>query len=55
MITDEVKEMLDRNHKNKILLSDAIYVINKGGYIGESTKSEINFAKQHRKEIFYME
>ena len=55
VITDEVKEMLDRNHKNKILLSDAIYVINKNGYIGNSTKSEIEFAKQHGKEILYME
>ena len=55
IITDEVKEMLDRNHKNKILLSDAIYVINKNGYIGESTKNEIDFAKQYGKEIFYME
>lgn len=55
VITDEVKEMLDRNHKNKILLSDAIFVINKDGYIGESTKSEINFAKQYGKEILYME
>ena len=30
-------------------------MINKNGYIGESTKSEINFAKQSGKEIFYME
>lgn len=55
VITNDVKEMLDRNHKNKILLSDAIYVINKNGYIGNSTKNEIKFAKQHGKEILYME
>ena len=35
--------------------SDAIYVVNKDGYIGESTKSEIEFAKEHNKEIMYLE
>lgn len=55
VITPEVKKMLDQNHRYKILLSDAIYVINKGGYIGSSTKKEIEFAKEHGKEIIYME
>lgn len=55
VITPEVKKMLDRNHLYKILISDAIYVINKGGYIGSSTKREIEYAEKHGKEIFYME
>lgn len=55
VITDEVKIMLDDIHKRKIDLSDAIYVINKGGYIGSSTKSEIEYAKAHGKEILFME
>lgn len=44
VITDEVKEMLDDLHKRKIDLSDEIYVINKNGYIGSSTKLESVYA-----------
>ena len=51
---DGVKEMLDDIHKRKIDMADEIYVINKDGYIGESTKSEIEYAKQHGKGIRYM-
>ena len=45
------KEMLDYMHKRKIDMSDAIYVINVGGYIGDSTKSEIKYAKEQGKDI----
>ena len=51
----KTKEMLDDMHKRKIDMSDGIYVINVGGYIGESTKSEIAYAKQHGKTIEYLE
>lgn len=37
--------MLDDMHKRKIDMADEIYVINVGGYIGESTRSEIEYAK----------
>ena len=47
--------MLDDIHKRKIDMADAIYVINRDGYIGSSTKSEIEYAKQHGKQIIYME
>ena len=50
-----VKEMLDNMHKRKIDMADAIYVINVGGYIGESTRSEIEYAKSHGKEVIYLE
>lgn len=50
-----VKEMLDNMHKRKIDMADAIFVINVGGYIGESTRSEIAYAKANGKEIFYLE
>ena len=49
------KEMLDIMHKRKIDLAQAIYVINKDGYIGSSTRSEIEYAKAAGKEIYYME
>ena len=55
ILTEEIKEMLDDMHKVKIEMADAIYVINKNGYIGNSTKSEIEFAKKLNKEIIYME
>jgi len=54
-ITDEQKLMLDAIHKRKIDLSEGIYVINKGGYIGSSTREEIKYARSHGKSIFYME
>jgi hypothetical protein len=51
----KTKEMLDDMHKRKIDMADEIYVINKGGYIGESTRSEIEYAKAHGKIINYYE
>jgi hypothetical protein len=53
--TDGVKEMLDDMHKRKIDMADGIYVINVGGYIGSSTRSEIEYAKSHGKTIEYLE
>lgn len=53
--SDEAKKALDELHKQKIEMSDMIYVINKGGYIGESTKSEIEWATDLGKEVIYME
>ena len=54
-ISLETKEMLDKMHKQKINMSDEIYVINQGGYIGESTKLEIEYAKSKGKKITYLE
>ena len=51
----ENKRMLDEMHKRKIDMADAIYVINVGGYIGESTRSEIEYAKAHGKDVLYLE
>ena len=51
----ETKKMLDEMHKQKIDMSDEIYVINVGGYIGESTKNEIKYAKEKGKRISYLE
>ena len=49
------KEMLDNMHKRKIDMADAIYVINVGGYIGESTRSEIEYALRNGKKVYYLE
>ncbi len=51
--TEEEALMLDKMHKERIKLSDAILVVNVNGYIGSSTKSEIEFAKALNKEIIY--
>lgn len=51
----KTKSMLDDMHKRKIDLSDMIYVINVGGYIGESTRSEIEYAICTGKEVRYLE
>ena len=51
----KIKKMLDEMHKQKINMSDEIYVINVGGYIGESTKNEIEYAKARGKRISYLE
>ena len=51
--TEEEIIILDKMHREKIKLSDAILVVNVNGYIGNSTKSEIEFAKSLNKEIIY--
>lgn len=52
--TDEQKVMLDDIHKRKIDMAEGIFVINRDGYIGSSTKSEIEYAKAHNKKVEYM-
>lgn len=49
----KTKLMLDNMHKRKIDMADEIFVIDVNGYIGESTKSEIAYAKDHNKPITY--
>ena len=49
------KEMLDKMHLQKIDMADEIFVINVGGYIGESTRREIAHAEQTGKPVRYLE
>lgn len=51
----KTKEMLDDMHKRKIDMADEIFVINVGGYIGSSTKSEIEYALKNGKKVNYLE
>lgn len=53
-ITPEIKEALDDMHKRKIDMSDAIMVINRDDYIGQSTASEIAYAEATGKLVTYM-
>ena len=50
--TEEIL-ILDKMHRERIKLSDSILVVNVEGYIGSSTKNEIEFAKSLNKEIIY--
>lgn len=55
VLTEEVKIMLDDMHKRKIDMAEEIFVINKNGYIGSSTRSEIDYALATGKKVTYME
>lgn len=54
-LTARDKDMLDDLHKRKIDICDSILVLNVGGYIGDSTRSEIEYAKSIGKPIYYLE
>ena len=53
--SEGTKEMLDDMHKRKIDMADSIYVINVGGYIGQSTRSEIEYARSQGKPVEFLE
>lgn len=55
ILSEKQKAMIRDMHKRKIDLSDEIFVINKDGYIGSSTRSEIEYATKNNKIIKYME
>jgi len=54
-ISPELKVRLDELHKRKIDLADEVLVLNVGGYIGESTRSEIEYAQARKRPIRYVE
>ncbi|KKN78482.1 hypothetical protein LCGC14_0350140 [marine sediment metagenome] len=51
----KVKQALDELHLRKIDLADEVMILNVGGYIGESTRNELNYAMQIGKTITYLE
>lgn len=51
--TDEEIAVLNKMHRERIKLADAILVVNVDNYIGSTTKREIEFAKELNKEIIY--
>ncbi len=52
--TEGTKKMLDDMHKRKIDMADEIFVINVDGYIGDSTRSEIEYAIKTGKGVTYL-
>ena len=54
-LSEQEREKLAQAHFKKIDMSDAVYVVNIGGYIGESVSREVCYAQEHNKEIIYYE
>ncbi len=54
-LTEEEKALLGEIHLHKIDLADAVFIVNPGGYIGQSVHTEIEYAKRTGKEIMYLE
>ena len=54
-ISQSEMENIVKAHWKKIDISDAIYVVNIGGYIGSATKGEIDYAISHGKDVIYHE
>ncbi len=52
-ITEEQKAALDSLHLRKIDLADRVSVVNPGGYIGDSTRREIRYARSNGKPISF--
>ena len=50
-----VKAMLDRLHLAKIDMADEVLVLNVGGYVGESTRREVEYARRHGKRLRWLE
>jgi hypothetical protein len=51
---ERIKAELDELHKRKIDLADRVYVLNVGGYVGESTRSEIAYAEKIGRPVEYL-
>lgn len=52
-ITPEMFENLKQAHFKKIEMCDIIFVMDVNGYVGDSVKQEIEYAKTHNKEIIF--
>jgi hypothetical protein len=52
---DAIKIRLDELHKRKIDLADEVLILNVDGYIGSSTKSEMDYARKHGKTVRFLE
>jgi len=53
-LSENIKRMLDDMHLRKIDMADEIFVINPGGYIGESSRREIEYATRNNKTVKYL-
>ncbi len=54
-LSEKEAEKLAQAHLMRIDMSDAVYIVNIGGYIGEAVSKELRYAQEHNKEILYHE
>lgn len=54
VLSNEQLNMLSEMHKQKINMADEIFVVNPNGYIGNSTKQEIEYAISINKPVNYL-
>ena len=52
---DRIKENLDVLYLRKIDLADEVLILNVGGYIGQSTRKELDYALVHGKPVRFLE
>ncbi len=52
---EDVAAALDELHLRKIDLADEVWILNVDGYIGESTQKELNYAREKKKAILFLE
>lgn len=50
-----IKADLDALHLRKIELADEVLILNVGGYIGQSTRAELEYARQLGKRVRFLE
>ena len=55
VLGEDLKARLDELHKRKIDLADEVMVLNVGGYVGKSTRGEIEYARAKGKPIRWLE
>ncbi|MGL4610944.1 MAG: hypothetical protein ACRCYY_14915 [Trueperaceae bacterium] len=53
--SERLKTTLDELHRRKIELADEVFIVNKDGYMGESTNRELEYAEQLGKKIRWLE
>lgn len=54
-VTPEEKLRLDELHLRKIDLADEVLILNRDGYMGESTRAELAYAREQKKHIRFLE
>lgn len=54
-LTGDQKDRLDELHQRKIDLADRVHVLNVDGYVGDSTRSEVAYAREHDVPVTWLE
>ncbi len=54
-LSQEVADQLDELHLRKIDMADEVFILNVNGYIGKSTRRELDYAISKGKKIRFLE